>query len=928
MRSLMRRGLAVLALLVAIVSPLAAQTTGFVSREFTDTDGQHAYQVYVPRSYSTDRKWPVILFLHGAGERGSDGKKQIEVGLGKILADRPDFPYLVVFPQCEDTTGRILTAWNAGTPDGQRALAILDDVLKDYAIDEGRQVLTGWSMGAYGAWSLSAASPDRWQAVVPLSGGITSDSQVDLAALRDVPVWAFQGATDEIVRPSETRSAVDSLRAAGGKPRYTEIKNVGHDIWRDVYAGDELWAWLKDPKADSSNVALKVKPGKRPLLEAGEEEAFVPALDVENAVFLRMGNDMLETLAHSVPARVPRSALTGGIRDIFDATVAEGRTFRVQFSRISYSAQVTRAYAKAYAPGRLNIQLGIQNAVLNIGTTYVTGQDHSAVAGPIQVGIGHRGPVWLSIAVEPYVSDRKLRLRLVATRFDIPQNNWYVTSPAGVSTRGFGMTRERVASGLVSGLYGSRRRIENEVQSIVPNLLAELEKNLDLSELGSTAALFWPLPVYKPRLQVWPQDVSTDESGMSLVFGVTAAAVDPQTPPAQRIQAAAGTRKASELDRTEALEVGISARSLKPLSQLLIDADVARVHVEDIPDGAFAAFVDARRLQQIFPDLEARSDQLEVWSELVMLEPLDVTDAAPQESVERSESESTGTDPADADSPGTTNLNAAESEAELPAAPGTPSDAVRDEPASSKRPGSGQMNFHVPRVAISIAIRRTGESQWTPYAEAEFDVQQQASIDVARPDYETRLLRLEWVGEPVIRATARFAPTATPDDDSIDRAALEQLFRECWSHWTGTGPARETAVADIDFGNSIMRLEDLGWDAGSLYARFQPPGIRITNLSDEPLVYEVRSETSRWGGPYRIAPGESDNYNVGYPLNFRRRVGSTYQQYTLPVGSQSEFREPRAGGSLQLFRTAKGQQVSEQDDPASAASGEADVSPR
>src|SRR5690606_23209781 len=115
-------------------------------------------------------------------------------------------------------------------------------------------------------------------------------------------------------------------------------------------------------------------------------------------------------------------------------------------------------------------QLGLRNAHLRIGGAYVSGKHHSAVTGPISIVIGHTRPAWLSFDVQPYVQDRQIKLHLLQTRFDIAHDNWWVSAPAGVSTRGLGMTDEAVSSGLVRGIYGAKYRIEREVQAVVPSL--------------------------------------------------------------------------------------------------------------------------------------------------------------------------------------------------------------------------------------------------------------------------------------------------------------------------------------------------------------------------------------------------------------------------------------------------------------------------
>jgi predicted peptidase len=153
-------------------APAAPRTTGFLLRTFKDEIGNHKYSVFVPHTYTPAKKWPVILFLHGAGERGNDGVLPTQYGLGPLIKLRePSFPFVVVFPQSEEMRGRLLKGWSLDGADGQRALKILEQVEKDYSIDAKRQILTGWSMGGFGAWEMAAAFPDRWHSVVAVSGG-------------------------------------------------------------------------------------------------------------------------------------------------------------------------------------------------------------------------------------------------------------------------------------------------------------------------------------------------------------------------------------------------------------------------------------------------------------------------------------------------------------------------------------------------------------------------------------------------------------------------------------------------------------------------------------------------------------------------------------------------------------------------------------
>ncbi|NOX55519.1 MAG: hypothetical protein GXP27_14000, partial [Planctomycetes bacterium] len=825
--------------------PTPASSGRFIDRVFRDADGEHKYVVFVPAGYDENeaKRWPVILFLHGAGERGRDGRKQTTIGLGPIVKARAKtFPFFVVFPQCEDESSHVLGGWLADSPDGRRALEILDAVTKDFRIDPHQQILTGWSMGGYGTWSLAAAHPKRWHAVVPVAGG--GDPQW-ARKLKDVPIWAFHGAEDAAIRPEASRKMIEAIRAAGGRPRYTEVPGIGHDVWKVVYSTDELYQWLLNPQpAEQTNVPLAVRPGQK--VELPEEtEPFVPAVEIPNAVFVRLGNDALDALAYSVPLQVPEDLLTGSVEDFYDYTTAQGRTFSVAFTNITYSGQLTRARVKAYAKDRLNIQLGLENVQLTIGATYVTGQAHSAAAGPITVWIGHQGPVWLSFDVRPYVEKRRLRLELLSTEFEIPWENFYVAGPAGVSVRGFGMTRSRVANGLVEGIYGNKSRIEEQVKSVVPTVLEKLEEKLELAEAENLVQSFWPLPVYKPRVRLWPAEVVTDEGGVSLTLGVTAAAIKPEKAPKQPKVVTGLGRSAASLPKTSALKVGVAPGLLGPLTNLLIESDVARIHVKDIPEPKFAPLADPKVLADALPDLKRFGEDVEVWSELVLAEPLEVRSAGD--------------------------------------------------------PAQGRFTFVLPKLLLSVAVRKPGEKQWKPYAEFTVKISQTAESQVVRPDWQRRALRLAWVEEPQIRVTGRFAPGYTPKNSRIDVDRIRHLFEEGWHAWTAQGPFSQTDVPDLEFGVCKLRLEETGWFHPYLFIDFAVPTTRIINSTDVPVTYEVKGPYGSWGGPYVLNPGKTHRFQVAYPLTYRRITETASELYTLPVGSTSEFRTPEEGGSPALF---------------------------
>jgi predicted peptidase len=239
----------ILALALGTSSLVMAQDkpkTGFVDKTFKNDDGTTSpYVVFVPRGYDGTKEYPVILFLHGAGETKNpkakkEGKMPVEVGIGPAIKKREkDFPFIVVIPRAEGF------GWTAASANGKRALAMLDEVMKEYKVDPKRQYLTGLSMGGMGTWSIAIAHPDRFAAIVPICGrGDTSAA----GKIKDLPCWCFHGDADTAVKVEGSRDMIDAIKKAGGKPKYTEYPGVGHNSWDKAYATDELYTWLLEHK--------------------------------------------------------------------------------------------------------------------------------------------------------------------------------------------------------------------------------------------------------------------------------------------------------------------------------------------------------------------------------------------------------------------------------------------------------------------------------------------------------------------------------------------------------------------------------------------------------------------------------------------------------------------------------------------------------
>lgn len=231
----------------------AMRESGFLNRSATGGSRAISYVVYVPRELPP--RPPVIVFLHGAGERGTDGFRQTAIGLGSAVRWNPErFPAVVIFPQAPPET-----RWHDV---GDAVIAALDRTIEEFNGDRRRVYLTGLSLGGYGTWHFGMAYQDRFAALVPVCGGIVKPEtsvnvlQSPLTAglpdpyaataerVRHLPIWIFHGADDPIIPVAESRRMHDELKKLGAEVRYTEYPGVGHDSWDRAYGEAELWQWL------------------------------------------------------------------------------------------------------------------------------------------------------------------------------------------------------------------------------------------------------------------------------------------------------------------------------------------------------------------------------------------------------------------------------------------------------------------------------------------------------------------------------------------------------------------------------------------------------------------------------------------------------------------------------------------------------------
>lgn len=231
---------------------LMAQDTGYEKAEYRDKDLTLPYRILRPLAIKKGHKYPLVLFLHGAGERGTNNTTQLVHGSGLFLdrKNRESFPAFVVFPQCPTGKRWVEVDWGERKshtqprdPSAPMELTrgLVGQLLKDQPIDEKRIYVAGLSMGGFGAWDFAARYPELTAAIVPICGGA---DEVTVPRIKDIAVWAFHGAKDTVVWPERSRSMIEALKKAGGTPRYTEYEKVGHDSWNLAFREPELLPWL------------------------------------------------------------------------------------------------------------------------------------------------------------------------------------------------------------------------------------------------------------------------------------------------------------------------------------------------------------------------------------------------------------------------------------------------------------------------------------------------------------------------------------------------------------------------------------------------------------------------------------------------------------------------------------------------------------
>lgn len=208
------------------------------------------YLISLPPKYESQDQWPLVLFLHGAGERGNKLEKVKVHGPPKLVEQGKDFPFIMVAPQCQ--AGRF---WEP-----IRLTALLDEIESKYKVDKNRVYVTGLSMGGFGTWALAAHSPERFAAIAPICGGGDRFKVPFQLRGRNMGVWVFHGAKDFVVPLKRSQELVDGLKKIGHPVQFTVYPDAGHDSWTTTYKNEQFYKWLLSHRLDKKASSIEYAP--------------------------------------------------------------------------------------------------------------------------------------------------------------------------------------------------------------------------------------------------------------------------------------------------------------------------------------------------------------------------------------------------------------------------------------------------------------------------------------------------------------------------------------------------------------------------------------------------------------------------------------------------------------------------------------------
>ncbi|MBS0203753.1 MAG: hypothetical protein JSS49_12685 [Planctomycetes bacterium] len=832
---------------VTNVNGQAGSQGEFVNRVHKDANGEHKYVVFVPAGYSPAKKWPAILFLHGACNRGTDGRSQLVSGLAPSIRLRmSDYPFVVVFPQCENMECRVLAGWTEQPEESDRALRMLDEVEKEFNIDTNRECLVGLSMGGTGAWEIAARTPKRWAALVPVSA--QSDTK-DAPKVAGIPTWVFHAAHDPLVATGIATEMVSAINAAGGRAYFSEVNRKAHDLSNVVFTQKALTDWLLDPsKAPDQNLEWTEPKGYTSGMDL--EVPFVAGAELSRALRFRVCKDVLEALCFSAPPKLAEKPMSGHVNPVYQSTKIGGiLPIDVNLSGLYYQGHIEQIRVIPKAPDRLILQAGLRNLTMTVSNSQMNGKLLlSASAGPMNVVIGHRAPVWLTVELKPQVQNRRINLNLTGMDFQIPADNWYVTQPSNVQVRGLPFLNGKVSDSLVDGVYQRRAEIERQVLSSIPNAIQAAENKLNEMMYSKTLTVGQiSMPMWQPRMKTYPEEVLIDDHGVTIVSGILLCTLGQPPKDFKKLQYPAP--KAFPTPLKTGLEILISESAVPAWSELVIAGKVNCFNVYDFSPKEYHDLADRQFVQEIIPDLQKYGEEMEASVDFFLREPIHLV---------------------------------------------TPGPAVGPR-LLDDAPGN-LMTLSLASVPLRVAFRKKGESKWTQVGELDMSIEREYAPYVHKVGFSRRGFKFAEIGKFRIVPQWKFAPGYTPENSNVDAERLVAAVlkaREAAQLLDGVKPE---GVRDMEVAGVPLRLDALDWRQDHLVTQYQLPGVLVANDSKEPLTYEVRGLNTGWSKPRTLAPGEFDEYRVPYALTWRRRGDAETQFYTLPMGKEFSYRiDPKPG---------------------------------
>ncbi len=676
-------------------------------------------------------------------------------------------------------------------------------------------------------------------------------------SLKNVPIWAFHGSKDIEVKPTDHKRMVDAVREAGGRAYFTLLPEVRHNILNVVFGDDALYEWMLNPKSEPRPEAI-VQAAKSPLKKSKRTsdflQPFVPGVEVPQAIYVHLDPQAIEALAYALPDMVPTDALSASAPNIYQVRPGVVSRFYIELAGINYRGMLERVVVNTKNDGWMTINLGLRNLIAEIGSTNIHNRMIAANAGPMDIVIGQSQPVWLSFDVRPTVVDKKIKFEVGARHFAIPNESYYVTAPQVGVSRGIPLMRGRisstVSSKLVEGAYGRKTEIEQKVLDAVPGLVTRLEQELDKSLQRTHEIGGWPMPALQPRYRLWVDSMRVDQGGISVILGAVFAqpGFNPTARPVRRVERE--TVKLETISTGRGFTLGFSGALVEGLTGTIVDSGAAVMNADDMPIKEFGAFGEVDQIRKAVPDLARYGNQLRLRTRFRAVEPI-LCNAVEQ--------------------PTTANANMSDGKS-----PTTASKCI--------------VQLGLPHLVLDVQIKTSPEqAQWQTCAEFDLRSVQEFKLSVREPAFTERTFLLKKNAPEEIAVKGHFADGYVAEDNTLHPEVIAELLRTAWNAAGKLDLVDEVAMKDRLIGPANLRLTEIETIGPFISLRYLPAKTRITNLTSDPIVYEVRGPQSSWGGPFTLKPNESSDFPVPYPVTLRRTLQNREEIQTLPMGSHFIF---------------------------------------